>query len=122
MPEVKYIPHEGQSVLLLDFSDIADYSVLPGLVDEGIRLAQAGNARHSVRALIDLSGTRVRKPVIDSLERLSKNNGPYMKAVAFVGLSGSWSLLLSMFLRSAGRSNHHVLHNRDQALRWLALQ
>ncbi len=45
-----------------------------------------------------------------------------MKAVVFVGLSGSWSLLLSMFLRSAGRSNHRVMHNREQALRWLALQ
>jgi hypothetical protein len=122
MPEVKYIPHEGQSILLLDFSNIADYTVLPGLVDEAIRLTQAGNARGSVRALIDLSGTRIRKSAIDSLERLSKNNGPFMKAVVFVGLSGSWSLLLSMFLRSAGRSNHRVMHNREQALRWLALQ
>jgi hypothetical protein len=122
MPGVKYIPHEGQSILLMDFSNIADYSVMPGLVDEAIQLTQAGNARGSVRALIDLSGTRIQKPLISSLERLSKNNGPFMKAVVFVGLSGSWSLLLSMFLRSAGRSNHRVLHNREQALRWLALQ
>jgi hypothetical protein len=122
MPEVKNIVQDGQSILLMDFSNISDYSVLPGLVDEAIRLAQASNTRQSVRALIDLSGTRVRKPVIDSLERLSKNNGPFMKAVVFVGLSPSWSLLASMFLRSAGRRNHKVMHARDQAIRWLVLQ
>jgi len=122
MAEVKYISQEGKPILFMDFSNITDYSVLPELVADTIRLTQSGNARHSVLTLIDLTGTRIRKPVIDSLERLSKNNGPYMKAVVFMGLSGSWSLLLSMFLRSAGRSNHRVMHTRDQAMRWLVLQ
>jgi hypothetical protein len=122
MPEVKYIAQEEQSILLMDFSHIEDYGVLPPLVDKAIRLAQSSNARHSVLALIDLSGTRIAKPVIDSLERLSKNNGPYMKAVVFVGLSGSWSLLVSLFMRTSGRRNHRVMQNREQAVRWLILQ
>ena len=122
MPEVRFVPHDGQSILLMDFSNLTDYSVLPGLVSEAIRLAQSSNARHSVRALIDLSGTRIRKPVIEALETLSKNNGPFMKAVVFVGLSTYWSLLINVFLKSAGRRNHRVMQNREQAARWLALQ
>jgi hypothetical protein len=122
MPEVKFITQEGQSILFMDFANIADYSILPGLVDEAIRLAQASNARHSVLAMIDLTGTHITKSVINSLETLSKNNGPFIKAVVFVGLSASWSLLLSIFLRSSGRRNHRVMQNREQAVRWLALQ
>jgi len=122
MPEVKFIPQDNRSILLMDFTNIADYNILPGLVDEAIRLAKTSNAPRSVLALIDLEGTRIRKPVIDSLERLSRSNGPYMKAVAFVGLSGGWSMLLSMFLRSAGRSNHRVMQTREHAARWLLLQ
>ena len=122
MPEVKYIVQDEQSILLMDLTRIEDYSILPGLVDEAIRLAQMSNAHHSVLALIDLSGARITKPVIDSLERLSKDNGPFMKAVVFVGLSASWSLLVSMFLRTSARRNHRVMQNRSQAVRWLMLQ
>ncbi len=122
MPEVKFLSEEKQSILLIDFTSIVDYNVLPGLVDEAIRLAHASNAHHSVRALIDLSGTRITKPIINSMETLSKRNGPFMKAVVFVGLSISWSLLVSIFMRSAGRRNHRVMQSRDQAIRWLLLQ
>jgi hypothetical protein len=122
MPEVKYIAQAEKSILLMDFSRIEDPSVLPGLVDEAIRLAHSSNAQRSVLALIDMSGTRITKPVIDSVERLSRNNGPFIKAIVFVGLSASWSLLVSMFLRTSGRRNHKVMQDRDQAIRWLVLQ
>ncbi len=122
MPQVTFVDQQDRRILLIDFSHVEDYSVLLGLVDEAIRLARTSNTPHSVLSLIDLSDTRITKPVINSLERLSKNNGPFIRAIVFVGLTAPWSLLLSMFLRSSGRRNHRVMQNRDQAMRWLALQ
>lgn len=122
MPGAQYIVHEERPILLMDFTHIEDYGVLPGVVDEAIRLAHSSNARHSVLALIDLSGTHMSKPLIDSMKRMSKNNGPFMKAVAFVGLSLPLSLLFSLLLWVSGRRNHRVMRTRDEAARWLALQ
>jgi hypothetical protein len=122
MPEVKYIQHGDKSVLLMDYARITDYGILPGLVEESIRLAQSAKSHHSVLALVDLSGTRVNKEVIASLKRLSRNNGSYIQAIAFVGLSRTWSLLLSLLLRANGKRNHRVIHERSQALQWLILQ
>ena len=120
MPEVTYILQGEQSILLMDFSRLTDYSVLPGLVGESIRLAQSANERHSVLALIDLTGTRVNKEVRSSLKRLSQNNGPYIKAIAFVGLNKPWSLLVSAMLRVMRKRNHRVIQDRSQAIRWLS--
>lgn len=122
MPEVKYMKQGDKSILLMDFVRITDYRVLPGLVDESIRLVQSAKDRHSILALIDLTETRVNKEVISSLKRLSQNNGPYIKAITFVGLSKTWSLLLSLILRANGKRNHNVIHERSQALQWLMQQ
>ena len=122
MPEARYIIREGRSILLMDFARVEDWSALPKLVDEAIRLAQSSNNHYSVLAMIDLSGTRITKPLAISLKRLSKNNGPYIKAVAFVGLRFPASLLFSVFLRISGRRNHTVAQTREQAIRWLVVQ
>ncbi len=119
MPEVKYIQQGDESVLLMDFAHITDNRVLPGLVEESIRLAQSAKNRHSVLALIDLTGTRVNKEIRASLKRLSQNNGPYIKAIAFVGLNKAWSLLVSTLLRVTRKRNHKVIQERNQALQWL---
>ncbi len=122
MPEAKYIVREGRSILLMDFTRIKDWGALPKVVDDAIRLAQSSNTHHSILAMMDLSGTRVTKTLMDSMKRLSKNNGPYIKAVTFVGLSLPWSILFSLLLRISGRRNHRVMQTREQAVRWLVLQ
>ena len=97
MPEMRYVQHEGQSVLLMDFTNISDYSVMPVLIDEATTLATTSGNPHTVLALIDLTGTRLSKGVTSSLSRLSRNNGPYIKAIALVGLNKHWSFFVSTF-------------------------
>jgi hypothetical protein len=122
MPEVKFIQHEGKRVLLMDFSDIRRVGLLSQLVDESIQLVQAVNVRHSVLALMDLSNTRIDREVVASLKRLSRNNGPYIKAITFVGLGAIWRFIISILLRVTKRRNHKVMQGRAQALDWLARQ
>ena len=122
MPEVQYVAQGDKQVLLIDFVGISDYRVLPSLVDKAGRLAQMSEGLGSVRTLIDLTSTRINKQVISSLKSLSRNNGRYAKATAFVGLSNTWSLLLSTLLHARGKTNHKVIGSRSEALLWLEQQ
>jgi len=122
MPEVNYIRQAGKSILLLDISGIKDFSKLGGLVDEAIRLARMPNEWRSVLSLIDLTGTRLNGTVGASLKRLSRSNGPYVKAIAFVGFSPVWSFLMKLFLKVARKRNHRVMRDRGEAMLWLLQQ
>jgi hypothetical protein len=51
---------------------------------------------------------------------MSRNNGPYMKSVAFVGMGVVLSPIFKGLLRVTGRSNHRVFNTRREALEWLA--
>ena len=122
MPGVTFIDHEGRQILLMDFSGIKDAQRFPALVDEAIRLVHETKVRRSVLALLDLTGTPVNRPVMASLKRMSQNNGPYIKAVTFVGLGTFWSAIVSAFFRWTKRRNHKVMHDRSRALEWLVRQ
>jgi hypothetical protein len=122
MPEVKFIDYHGKQILLMDFAGLADMDLLSKLVDESIQLVQAVNAHRSVLALIDLSNIRMNRDVITSLKRLSRNNGPFIKAIAFIGFGPMARMLVSIMLRVTKRRNHRVMPVRSQALDWLVRQ
>lgn len=119
MSEVKFIDYEGKQVLLMDFANVANVDLLSKLVDESLQLVQTAKVRRSVLALIDLSNTRIDRAVMQSLKRLSRNNGPYTKAITFVGLSAIWSFVVTILLRVTKRRNHKVVRERSLALDWL---
>jgi len=122
MSEVKYVTQGSKQILLIDLASVSDFRVLPILSDEAIHLVQTTGSRGSVRTLIDLSNTRINKHVRSSLKNLSQGNGSYAKATAFVGLSKTWSLVLSIVLRARRKRNHKVFRNRSEALLWLQQQ
>lgn len=122
MPEVQYVNQGDKRILLIDLVSISDYQVMPSLVDEAIRLVQTAEGPGSVRTLIDLSNTRINRQMMSSLKSLSQNNGRYAKATAFVGLSKTWSAVLSTIFRARDKSNHKVIRNRSEALLWLEQQ
>ena len=119
MPDVRFVQQNDKQILLIDLVDLSDYSAVPGLVEKAVRLAQSSAGPGSVRTLIDLNGSRINKEIVSSLKNLSKNNGRYAKATAFVGLGKGWSLLLTLMFRARGKDNHKVLTSRQEALRWL---
>ena len=120
MAEVKILDHGGQRVLLVDLSSVNTGQGIVETAEEAIRIVQSTNQQRSVRGLIDLSGTSLNKDVRGTLKKMSQSNGPYMKAVAFVGLGVILSLVIKGFLVVSGRSNHRVFSTRRDALDWLA--
>lgn len=119
MPDVQFIERGDKQILLIDLSAISDYRMVPDLIEKAIRLAQSGQSAGSVRTLMDLSGTRINSEILSSLKSLSRNNGRYAKATAFVGLNKGWTVLLTTMFRLRGKTNHKVLTKRSEALLWL---
>lgn len=122
MPGVQYVDQGDKRILLIDFSSVSDYKILPDLVAEAIRLVHMAESPGSARTLVDLSNTRMNGQVISALKSLSRNNGRYAKATAFAGLSKTWSFVLSTLLRSRGKRSHKVIRSRSDALLWLEKQ
>ena len=119
MSEVKILDHRGQRVILIDLSNAQDTRQIVATAEEAMRIVRSTNQKRSVRGLIDLSYVRLDKAVRSTLKRLSQNNGPYMKSVAFVGLGTGWSALVRGFLCVSGRSNHRAFKTMREAIDWL---
>jgi hypothetical protein len=120
MPGTSFIDHKGERLLLVDFSNAFDDQEIAEAAEEAMKLVRSTNQRRSVRGLIDLSGTPMNKAVRETLKKMSRNNGPYMKSVAFVGLGPVLSAIITGFLSVTRRSNHRVFRSRGEALDWLA--
>ena len=83
MPDVKFEDHGDERILLIDFSNAKDSQGIVETAEEAMRLVRSINQQRSVRGLLDLSGTSLNKVVRQTMRKMSKNNGPYMKSVAF---------------------------------------
>jgi hypothetical protein len=87
MADVKFEDHGGKKILLINFSNAQDSQVIVETAEEAMRLVRSCNRQRSVRGLLDFSGISFNKVVRETMMKMSRNNRPYMKAVAFVGLS-----------------------------------
>jgi hypothetical protein len=119
MPDVKFIDHGSEQILLMDFSNAKDGQEIVETAEEVMRVVRSINQQRSIRGLLDFSGTSFNKVVRESMMKMSGNNGPFMKSVAIVGLGVLLSTLFKGLLFATGRSNHKVFSTRGEALDWL---
>ncbi len=120
MSEVRFIEHSGGRILLMDFSNKSGKLSVADAAEDAMRVVRETGQPHSIRGLLDLSGTPLNKGIRDTMKRMSKNNGPYMKSVAFVGLGMVLSPIFRGLLFVTKRSNHKVFNTRRDALEWLS--
>jgi hypothetical protein len=119
MPEVKFIEHSAERILLIDFSNYSDELSVVEAAEKAMRIVRSTGQPRSIRGLLDLSGTPLNSVVGDAMRRMSRSNGPYMRSVAFVGLGVVLSPLFRGLLVLTKRSNHGVFNTRREALDWL---
>lgn len=120
MPEVRFVDHHGERILLIDFSNASGNLSIVETAEHAMQIVRSTGESRSIRGLLDLSGTSLNRVVRNTMKNMSRNNGPYMKSVAFVGLGVILSPLVKGLLRATGRSNHRVFSTRGEALDWLA--
>ena len=120
MPEVKFVDHNGGKILLIDFSNGSGNLSIVETAEQAMQIVRSTGQPRSIRGLLDLTGTSLNRVVRSTMKKMSRNNGPYMKSVAFVGLGAILSPIFKGLLRLTGRSNHRVFNTRGEALDWLA--
>jgi hypothetical protein len=119
MVEVKSIELGDRQVLVMDFSRLHGAVQLATATDDAIAAVRATQRPHALLAVLDLTGTPVSRSLLRSLRRLSENNGPFVQAMAFAGLSLIPRCMLNALLRSSGRLEHRAFRTRAEALAWL---
>ena len=121
MAQVKFIQVGDKQVLLMDFSHLRD-AALTEVTDDAIATVRSAGGPHSVLALLDLTGTPVNRALLRSLRKLSENNGPFIRAMAFAGPGVIPGGALKALLHASKRTNHQVFRTRSEALNWLTGQ
>ncbi|HMK38054.1 MAG TPA: hypothetical protein VK569_01860 [Bacteroidota bacterium] len=120
MPAVTFVEHSGKRILVMDFSNDRDARCVAETARDAMHIVRSSGEPHSIRGLLDFSGTPLSGTVRDTMKNMSRNNGPYMKSVAFLGLGAALSPVFSGLLFLTGRKNHKVFRKRLDALDWLA--
>ncbi len=119
MHEPRFIIHDGKTILLMELAGLTDQRAVDRFAEAALDLAQSTHERKSVLALMDLSGVHISRTTLAALKTLSANNGPSIRALAFVGLPRVVTIIARVFLRLTGRTDHSVLPDRERGIEWL---
>jgi len=92
MAEARFDSERGKQVLFIDLTHNPGLETVLSVVREATGLAPSSSGPGSLRTLLDLTGTPVTRPILSSLKSLSRKNGRYAKATAFVDVKRVWSL------------------------------
>lgn len=118
MQRIRAIEHEGQRVVLLDFTGIDDPAVGLPIIDEARRFIAAEKPDGTMRTLTDVSNTRYDRQIIEALKELTVHNRPYVGAAAVVTQSAMHRAMIRLVALFAKR-HLEVFETRQQALDWL---
>ncbi|HET7457085.1 MAG TPA: STAS/SEC14 domain-containing protein [Gemmatimonadaceae bacterium] len=121
-PRARFVEHDGQRIILFDFSGITDVEL--GLTEvEKARQFVAANATPdgSYYTLTDVTRTRYDKKIVDAFKVFTAHNRPYVKAAAVVSDSGIHRAAISM-IALVSKRRIVTFDTRAAALEWLAKQ
>lgn len=113
---VRFIEHEGQQVLLIDYSN-CDVPMLKLVAEEGHRVISR-QLLNSVLTLNDVSGTSFDQESVAVLKSRVAANAPYVKRAAVVGISGLQALIYEG-VQAFSKRRIPLFSSRDEAIQWL---
>lgn len=120
MERISFIKHKGRDILLVDISDIRDVKESIETLQNATRLIKT-QALKSVLLLTNVSGTRYDSEGADAIKTYSKENTPFIKASAVVGVSGIKRLIFNTIVKITGRKIM-PFDDVEAAREWLAGQ
>ena len=113
---VQWIDLKGKKILILDFSDIKEVSVLKEVISEAEKV-QNSQPDHSVLRLTKIGGVTLTEDAKRLIAEYSDSIKRYTKASAAVGFSG-----VKFIIAKAINPNKKFFKTEEEALNWLALQ
>ncbi len=115
--KVKFIEHEGKSILYLDFSRCRADEVLKAIARA--RTVVARQPERSLLTLTNVTDARFDDAVTRELKELTAHNRPYVRAAAVVGVTGIKRIIFEAVIAFSQRKIS-TFDTVDSAKQWLA--
>lgn len=117
MRRPKVITHKGENVVYLDFSNMKrKVNIVETEKKAGVYIQK--QSFNSLLVLSNLENMNFDHQVRDAFLDVVKDNSPYIKAAAVIGVNGLMRFVFDDFIRQSGR-NLKVFKNKKEALEYL---
>lgn len=120
MERVRFITHNGVTVLKVDLSHATDIETGLATLKEA-RAVIGTQPPRSLRLLTDVTGVGFNTKAVEEVKRYSAFNTPYVKASAIVGVSRLARVIFDAVVKVIGR-DVVSFGTEAEALDWLAKQ
>ena len=117
MERAKFVLHKGRQIFTMDCRD-ASLEEMNAVIDECVRQVRS-QPEKSVLTLTIAGGSSFGAETIARLKDLARDNAPYVKAGAIVGVTGLYKVVfnaVSMF----SRRRFHLFETVEEAMDFLA--
>jgi hypothetical protein len=115
-PEI--ISYKGKTIIYLDFTNMKDKDEIVKLEKEGSDWIRS-QALSSVYTLTNMEAMFFNNDLKKWFEDIVKQNAPYVKAGAVIGMTGLISIMYNAFVTVTGRSIKSC-KSKEEALEYLA--
>ena len=121
MERVEEFELQGKKFMYIDLSHLMannDFVSLTQTIEPMI----AKYPDHSLYTVTNIENVRFDSKSTDLVIKYMKNNKPFVKYGAVIGLDGIKKLMVSTIVKLSGRNNMHFAFTREQAIEWLLQQ
>lgn len=116
MERIEIQKYESKSIVLVDLSKLKPDETIKILPEAQKIISKMGEK--SALILTDVTGANYNREVADGIKEFVKNNSPYVKASAVVGVEGISDVLLQTVI-FLSRREIKSFNNRVDATNWL---
>jgi len=116
----RFITHQGEQILLLDYSDVSDENVAIEEIEK-TKAIIAREPENSLRTLTYVAGSRYNPRIVEAMKDLVVHNKPYVRAAAVVGLHTLHRIIYRAVV-TVSRRNLKVFEDLEEAKDWLVTQ
>jgi 23S rRNA pseudoU1915 N3-methylase RlmH len=122
MAGVYDLTYKGKAIICVDVSNLeighkSEFQTILTKAGEKIRR----NSPKSQLIITNVKGIRFDKEMANNMKEYAKDNNPYVKASAIVGLEGLQKIIYAAIKAFTGR-DFHLSETMEEAQEWLAAQ
>ena len=119
MGKVSWIYHKGIKIVHLDLANALPRDFYP-VLEEGAKVIRY-QVPNSVFTLTDVINARYNRDISQKMKEFTRENKPYVKAAAVLGITGLKKIIFSAILKFSKRTIQ-VCNNIEEAKEWLVEQ
>jgi len=118
MERVRFIFHQGQRILLIDYSELTDERQILDIIAERKEIV-AEQPLNSLLTLTDVTNARYNHAAIEAIKVAAVLDRPHLKRAAAVGLDTMYPRGAIEAISTFSTRHWARFHNREEALEWL---